>query len=185
MADRPNRIDVPAKLLAAGAREFRAHGYGGAGVDGVAKAAGLTSGAFYAQFGSKAGAFERVVADGFKPLVEAIERFQAEHKRQWLEPFVDFYLFELGRVDLCDACVLPTLAADVSRAPLTTRQAYALGCAEVVDAIAAGFRGPKAADRAAAVVALLTGASLLARALPDDELRNLILAAARQSAIAP
>jgi len=40
------------KMLEAAGRGFRSHGYSGIGVDGLAKAADVTSGAFYSHFGS-------------------------------------------------------------------------------------------------------------------------------------
>lgn len=56
--------DARARLADAVGRGFRTGGFGGAGVDALAKGAGLTSGAFYAHFESKADAFRLAVADG-------------------------------------------------------------------------------------------------------------------------
>ena len=44
--------DVRARLVDAAGRGFRTGGFGGAGVDALAKGAGLTSVAFYAHFSS-------------------------------------------------------------------------------------------------------------------------------------
>lgn len=170
------------RLLAAGGRVFRSGGFGGAGIDGLAKAAGLTSGAFYANFDSKAEAFEDVVAAGFVPLVSAIRAHQAEHGRGWLDAFVDFYLVERGRVDLCDACVLPTLSTDVARAQESTVGVYHAGVASVVEALSAGFRGGRRNERALALLSILVGASAMVRALPEGPLRLTLLEAARSAA---
>lgn len=48
-------------MLEAAGRAFRSPGYDGIGVDGLAKGAGVTSGAFYAHFGSKAAAFDAAI----------------------------------------------------------------------------------------------------------------------------
>lgn len=178
----PDQGDARARLLAAGGRAFRSSGYGGAGIDGLAKDAGLTSGAFYAHFDSKAEAFELVVADGFKPLVAAIGAFQERHGRGWLGPFVDFYLVELGGSELCDACVLPMLSGDVARSRPSTRAAYAEHFGRVVAALAQGFRGERARDRAHALVSILAGAAMLCRALPDEQARQAVLDGARAAA---
>lgn len=170
------------RLLAAGGRVFRSGGFGGAGIDGLAQAAGLTSGAFYASFKSKADAFEQVVASGFVPLLSAIHAHQAEHGRAWLDRFVDFYLLDRGQVDLCDACVLPTLSIDVARSSDSTLGLYHGELAEVIDALSAGFRGDRKKERALALVAILVGAALLTRALPHGELRQALLEAARRAA---
>ena len=52
------------KMLDAASMSFRSNGYAGIGVDGIAKAAGVTSGAFYAHFGSKDKAFKSVLDMG-------------------------------------------------------------------------------------------------------------------------
>jgi TetR/AcrR family transcriptional repressor of nem operon len=67
-----------ARILDAASQSFRSSGYAGTGVDGVAKAAGVTSGAFYAHFGSKDGAFAAALATGMDEVIEAIPKFQTE-----------------------------------------------------------------------------------------------------------
>ena len=54
------------KIVMAASRGFRKHGYGGIGVDGLAKSAGVTSGAFYAHLGSKEGAFNTALEFGIR-----------------------------------------------------------------------------------------------------------------------
>lgn len=179
---RTDEASAKDRLLAAGGRVFRASGYGGAGIDGLARDAGLTSGAFYANFGAKAEAFEQVVAFGFSPLLSAIRAIQAEHGRRWLDAFVDFYLLERGGVDMCDACVLPTLSIDVARSRESTRGEYEVQLVKVVDALAAGFRGERQRERALALVSILVGAALMTRATPEGELREAMIEAARNAA---
>ena len=64
------------KMLEAAGRGFRKYGYAGIGVDGLAKAAGVTSGAFYSHFGSKDGAFEVALIAGLDEVIEGIPKFQ-------------------------------------------------------------------------------------------------------------
>jgi len=66
-----------ARILASAGRGFRSRGYGGLGVDGLAKEAGVTSGAFYAHFTSKAAAFREAVAAGMQDLRLAIEQLRS------------------------------------------------------------------------------------------------------------
>ena len=63
-----------ARILAGAGRGFRGHGYGGLGVDALTKEAGVTSGAFYAHFKSKAEAFRETVAIGMNDLKAGVER---------------------------------------------------------------------------------------------------------------
>ena len=82
-----------ARILASAGRGFRKRGYGALGVDGLAKEAGVTSGAFYAHFRSKAEAFREAVAAGMADLRTGIERMrQDEGDAGWRKRFVDFYL---------------------------------------------------------------------------------------------
>ena len=73
--------EARARLVEAAGRGFRESGFGGAGVDALAKGAGLTSGAFYAHFDSKAEAFRLAVADGLAMLRNGVVAFQSKYTR--------------------------------------------------------------------------------------------------------
>src|ERR1700731_3379343 len=112
------------RLIEAAGRGFRTGGFGGTGVDGLAKEAGLTSGAFYAHFESKAEAFRVAAAEGLAVLRNGVQSFQERQGRYWREPFIDFYLGPRMEVGLDEACALPSFASDVARADETTRTQY-------------------------------------------------------------
>ena len=59
-----NKEETHQRMLEAVGCGFRDRGYAGIGVDGLAKTAGVTSGAFYAHFGSKGEAFDVALAAG-------------------------------------------------------------------------------------------------------------------------
>ena len=136
--------DAREKLIGGIGRGFRTGGYGGIGVDGLAREAGLTSGAFYAHFGSKAEAFTIAVREGLTVLHGGIAMFQAEHGEAWLAPFIDFYLGPRMEVDLNEACALPTFSADVARGSGETRAAYTQAMQAIAALVASGLDG---ADR--------------------------------------
>ncbi len=170
--------DARERLQAAAGRGFRKGGFGGIGVDGLAKEAGLTSGAFYAHFGSKAEAFRQAVQGGIRDLAQGIAAFH-ESGGAWVDRFVDFYLTERVTCDLAESCALQSLTADVARADAPTRNFYSEGLDEAITALAAGTK-----DRAAAIamLALLSGGVSMARAVSDPALAGEILAAVRKSA---
>jgi TetR/AcrR family transcriptional regulator, transcriptional repressor for nem operon len=172
------------RLLAAAGRGFRVGGFGGAGVDALAKEAGLTSGAFYAHFGSKAQAFRLAVADGLQSLRTGIEGFQRDHGAQWLAPFVDFYLGQRLADPLELSCALPTLTTDAARGDEPTRDAYTHGLRSVVDLIAAGLPGDDREARAWRLLSTLAGSAAMARAVADPTMQAQLVAAARASALA-
>lgn len=170
------------RLIEAAGRTFRTGGYGGAGIDAVAKEAGLTSGAFYAHFGSKANAFRAALTDGLDVLLAAVRAIQAERGADWVPHFIDFYLGERLAVDLSQACALPTLSADAARADAETREAYQQTLGGVVEALATGMSGPDAPARAWALLSILAGAATMARAVADAETQHAIVEAARAAA---
>jgi AcrR family transcriptional regulator len=176
-----------ARILAALGRGFRRHGLGGIGVDGLAKEAGVTSGAFYAHFGSKGDAFEAAAVAGIVQLRAGIERFQREHGAQWLEAFIDFYLGPKRTCSLENACALPTLTPEVIRAEVPMRTRYASELIQVVEQVARGLPQSSSAAREAqawALLALLSGGVTLARAMTDQALSDKAAVALRDAALA-
>ena len=174
--------DARARLVEAAGRGFRSGGFGGAGVDALAKGAGLTSGAFYAHFDSKAEAFRLVVSEGLATLRNGIAAFQERYGRGWRDPFVDFYLGERMELGISEACGLPSFSPDVARSDDATRAVYEAELAQLVEVLVAGFRGAHASERAWAFLAVLSGAAAMARAVKDDRIRRDILTAAGTAA---
>ena len=174
--------DAHRRLADAVGRGFRTGGFGGAGVDALAKGAGLTSGAFYAHFESKADAFRLAVADGLAFLRGGIAQFQAQHGSGWRDPFIDFYLGARMEVGLDEACALPSFSSDVARSDPATRAVYQGELERLVDLVVQGVRVAHARQRALALLAILTGAADMARAVKDDAIRREILAAAKIAA---
>ena len=61
--------DSRAAVLRAAEREFAAHGWSGAGVDTIARRAGVNKAMLYYHFGSKLGLYREVLRDGFRALL--------------------------------------------------------------------------------------------------------------------
>ena len=103
---------------------FRKEGYGGSGIDGLTKAAGVTNGAFYGHFRSKSEAFRETVLTGLEELRLAIAQLKADKGGGWLSAFASYYLGTKRVCDLGQSCALPSLSPEVMRADDETRQAY-------------------------------------------------------------
>lgn len=173
-----------ARILASAGRGFRSRGYGALGVDGLAKEAGVTHGAFYAHFKSKAAAFREAVATGMHDLRTGIERTR-ETGPGWRERFVDFYLGDRRTCDLAESCALQSLTGEVARADDDVREAYEAELRGVIEAAAAGMPSATEADRhadATALLALLAGGVSMARAVKDPVMGEAIAAAVRRAA---
>lgn len=165
--------DSRARILASAGRGFRTQGFGGLGIDGLAKGAGVTSGAFYASFASKAAAFRDVVRVGMADLADGIAGFRASGPG-WFERFVDFYLGARASADLAESCALQSLSGDVARADAATREAYTSELQRAIGELA-GVDGNRAT--AIAALALLSGGVSMARAVDDGALAAEITAA--------
>ena len=175
----PNRADqrelAREKLLDAAGRGFRREGFGGIGVDGLAKEAGVTSGAFYGYFKSKREAFATAAVAGLEALRDAVGRLQSEQGERWLDVFIDFYFGERLTCDLDESCALQSMTPDVMRADEATKVQYESALKEVAESIADGLGDGSIESRmeaAWALLALLSGGVTMARSTATDALRK-------------
>jgi AcrR family transcriptional regulator len=176
-----HKAETRAKVLAAASRSFRRHGREGIGVDGLAKAAGVTSGAFYSHFDSKDAAFESAVVMGMEELLAGIRGFREKHGDEWFEAFIGWYLGKSHRKDLSCGCSLVTLTPEVVRAGKGVKSAFSGVFAPVVDEIADGLRRGTAEERkntARLILSTLAGSVTIARAMSDESAAEEFAAAA-------
>jgi TetR/AcrR family transcriptional repressor of nem operon len=168
------------RILDAAGRGFRQGGFAGIGVDGLAKEAGVTSGAFYSHFDSKAAAFNESLAQGMADLNTGVQHFQATYGPTWWAQFVHFYLGSKRKCALPQSCALQSLAPEVARADTPARAAFEADLLKVASLVATG---PTAADAptdvgaAMAALAALVGAVTLARAVSDAHVAEQIASA--------
>ena len=79
------------------------------GVDGPARDAGVTSGAFHAHFKSKAEAFTQAVGAGMAGLRQGIDGLRATSGPGWRQGFTDFAMSERATCDATQECALQSL----------------------------------------------------------------------------
>lgn len=174
-------------MIAAAGRGFRRKGFGGIGVDGLAKEAEVTSGAFYGHFPSKDAAFKEAVVAGVNELRAAVETLRAEHGTKWIEVFIDFYLGQKRTCELGSSCAVQSLAPDVQRSDSEVKGAFEAEADRVAHAIADGLPG-NADDvrlrRAWALLSILSGGVTLARSVNDGAAGEAIAEAVRSAALA-
>jgi TetR/AcrR family transcriptional regulator, transcriptional repressor for nem operon len=174
-----------ARILSSAARGFRANGFGGLGIDGIAKDAGVTSGGFYAHFPSKAAAFRETVAAGMADLYAGVAALRESLAERWRAAFVDFYLGERRTCQIGESCALQALATDVARSDNETREIFERELRRVVDLVADGLQSDDPTQRrqeAITLLALLAGSVSIARAVNDPALSQEIADAVRNAA---
>ena len=167
-------LDVAAQL-------FRERGLSEVGMGTLTAAAGLTHGSVYSQFGSKERLVTEAMNHGFsKNAAKAAQRPS-------LEETIVQYLSADHRDRLGRGCVIAALGCEMPRQTRSVRQAFTQGLQRNLERICAKFsKGTKRAreDDALALVASMTGALILARAVDDPQLSDRILAASRKRLLA-
>ena len=158
-------------LLRAGARSLKTSGFNGIGVDGLAAAAGVTSGAFYSNFPNKEAMLEAVVDAGVgEPFLSDTDSATREEGRASLISLLRDYISAHHSLDPADGCVMPALSADVSRATAPVKDAYQRKMTALVDRIAQLLDGDESdrRRRAWSIVALMVGSIVISRGMPEQ-----------------
>jgi len=175
-----------ARMLDAASQSFKVHGFAGIGVDGIAKAAGVTSGAFYAHLGSKNAAFEAILNQGLEDVIAAIPEFQRQHGTNWVKAFAEYYLGQPHRSDLACGCAMAALTTEVIRADDELRLIYQEKMAKIADLVAAGLAGgtnPERQARAWAMLSTLIGGLNIVRAMASEDIAEEIAHSLKAAAI--
>lgn len=175
-----------ARILTAASEGFRKNGYAGIGVDGIAKAAGVTSGAFYAHFGSKNGTFCAALIAGLDEVIESIPQFQKQHGLNWVQAFTEYYLSTAHRADMSGGCAMAALSPEVVRMQPDIHVIYEQKMTEITNLITYGLAGETQKDkqnRAWAMLGILIGGLTLARAVQSPKIANQIAGSIQSAAI--
>ncbi len=179
------------RIVEVAARQFREDGLAGAGVQRIMEEAGLTHGGFYSHFGSKddlvAEALGAAVSGQLDGLLGGLEDTPEPER---LGRLVARYLSRAHRDGPGAGCPLPSISAEVGRAPASVRRVYEAGLGETIKGIEAALTKEEAsadADgdnhaRAVGALALCVGGLLLARAVNDVAFSDDILQSCRRFA---
>lgn len=182
-----NKDETRFRVTEAISRGFRKHGFAGVGVDALAKGAGVTSGAFYAHFGSKLGAFEVALGVGLDEVISGIPYYQREFGAGWLNAFVDYYMGKAHREDLECGCAMASLTPELVRADSAMQTVFEEKMNVIVDIVARGLQAEDhaaARARAWAMLGVLIGGLNLARAMRSQAAIDELVSAIATAAIA-
>ena len=174
------------KMLDAIGRGFRSQGYAGIGVDGLAKEAGVTSGAIYSQFGSKDAAFMAALVAGLDEVISAIPQYQETHGEKWIEAFAAYYLGKAHREDLACGCAMATLTPEVIRSGADTQTVLEAKMQSIIALIIRGLAGGTEEEkqcRAWAMLCTLVGGLTFSRAMQSEDISAAIASAAEHASL--
>jgi len=167
------------RILTSAARLFREQGIGATGVDAITEDAGLTHGGLYSQFGSKeaiaAEAIRFALARGKRVWQRAVERNPGKRA---LPAIVEGYLSQAHRDSPGTGCVVAALGTDIARQPRRVRQSFTKEIKddlEFLSRLMADDGHQHRYEDAIVAFASMAGALILARAVNDEALSDLIL----------
>lgn len=169
------------RIMEVAAERFRSDGIAASGLAGIMSEAGLTNGAFYPHFQSKAELVRESVAE---TLETQSNRLQALLAAGGLEAAIAAYLSPAHRDDTGKGCAAAALLPELARQPLKTRRVcverFLTMVREMATSLPSQTEDPEGV--ALGVYATLIGALQLARAAKGTPLSDRILAAGAEAA---
>jgi TetR/AcrR family transcriptional regulator, transcriptional repressor for nem operon len=167
------------RILISAARLFREQGIAATGVDSITQDAGLTHGGLYSQFGSK----EAIAAEAIRFALERGQRvwqrsLERNPGKRALPAIVGSYLSRAHRDAPGTGCVVAALGTDIARQPRRVRQAFTEEIKddlEFLSSLMANGDSSRGYEDAIVAFATMIGALILARAVDDKPLSDLIL----------
>ena len=169
------------RIMAVAGERFRQDGIAASGLAGIMSEPGLTNGAFYPHFASKADLVRECVAEA---LAVQVDRLQGRLAEDGLEGMIAAYLSPRHRDNAASGCAAAALLPELSREPAKARRLYAERIAATVRTMAAALpldsEDPEGV--ALGLYATLIGALQLARATKGTALSDRALAAGVEAA---
>lgn len=177
-----------AEIVRSASRRFRADGIASVGVRSLMSDAGLTNGAFYSHFASRAELVAAAASDaGAETVGRLAEIAEKELPGDRLEAVVGSYLSTLHVEHMARGCAAAALAPEMAREDAQGREQFMENVRLLVDLLAGllppGGTGQDRSERSWAVFAGMMGSLQLARlAAPGAQVES-ILRAGRDAAL--
>jgi len=166
-----------AKLVEAGGRHAKQHGFVSSGMADLAAAAGVTTGSLYKHFSGKSDLFVAMITAELKRTADMYKAVDPANAVQVSRALAGY--LSLSHVQHPGAgCPLPSLTPEIGRADDVVKEAFEKG----VQTIHANVKALTGDDESAWIVmAQSVGAVMLARAMHSEALQRELLNAVRLS----
>jgi TetR/AcrR family transcriptional regulator, transcriptional repressor for nem operon len=164
-----------ARLIEAGGRHAKAHGFTSSGMAEMAAAAGVTTGSLYKHFSDKSDLLLAVIAAELKRTADryaAIDPDDAAKQSKMLTGYLSLKHVQQPE----DGCPLPALTAEIGRADDEVKAAFEQGV-RTIHANVETLIGD--ADAAWTLIAQNVGAVMIARAMKSPSAQRELLKAVR------
>ena len=154
-------------------KRFRSDGIAASGLATIMGEAGLTNGAFYPHFASKAELLRQCLVQS---LETQSQQLQKSLDTGGIEAAIAIYLSAAHRDNPENGCASAALLPEIARQPAKTRQAYGEQLQILINQLSASLaQTNKPQSLALGVLATLFGTLQLARAVDDKEFSDCIL----------
>lgn len=171
------------RIMEVAGERFRSDGIAASGLAGIMNDAGLTNGAFYPHFPSKADLVRESVAAAMESQADQMGEIMSAGG---VEAAIAQYLSPEHRDRPANGCTFAALLPELARQPSKDRRVYAERLRVMARNIASKL--PRQMDDpeslALAIYAILVGTLQLARAVEGADLSDRILAAGKDAALA-
>ncbi len=170
------KAETRQQIVKTAGRMIRGRGLAETGVADIMAEAGLTHGGFYRHFASKEDLAAAAVESGFAHMRARLAGITAKAPPgRGLEALIDTYLTEAHRDQPQHGCVMASIGMEAQRAGGFIQLAYEDGIAKLLALFTEHVHAPnrqQQQDRAQAVLSVLVGGLLLARALKHDPVES-------------
>jgi TetR/AcrR family transcriptional repressor of nem operon len=178
-----HKVETHQKIVKDASRRIRTEGLTGAAVSAIMRDAGLTHGGFYKHFESKDELLIESLGESFREITEhLVQAAEQSHAEEPWKAIVKTYLSP----DFCDhaerGCPLTTLAPELARVDKKMRGQILAELVNYRDRMVPFMPGRRTADKERAffqIFSTMVGAIEIARLLPGPEMREKVLASAR------
>jgi TetR/AcrR family transcriptional repressor of nem operon len=178
-----HKAEIHQKIVKDASRRIRTEGLTGAAVSAVMRDAGLTHGGFYKHFKSKDELLIESLGEAFREIADSlVHAAERSHSEEPWKAIVKTYL----TLEYCDhaerACPLATLAPEMARVDKTMRGKILGELVNYRDRMIPFMPGRRTTDKERAffqIFSTMVGATEIARMLPGPEMREKVLANAR------
>ena len=178
-----HKAEIHQKIVKDASRRIRTEGLTGAAVSAVMRDAGLTHGGFYKHFESKDELLIESLGEAFREIADSlVHAAERSHSEEPWKAIVKTYL----TLEYCDhaerGCPLATLAPEMARVDKHMRGKILGELVKYRDRMIPFMPGRRTADKERAffqIFSTMVGATEIARMLPAPEMREKVLANAR------
>jgi TetR/AcrR family transcriptional repressor of nem operon len=178
-----HKVEVHQKIVKDGSRRIRTEGLTGAAVTAVMRDAGLTHGGFYKHFESKDALLIESLGESFREISDRlVHAAEQSHSEEPWKSIVKTYL----SLEYCDhaerGCPLTALAPELARVDKKMKGQVLAELVNYRDRLIPFMPGRRIADKERSffqIFSTMIGAVAIARMLPAPEMREKVLAGAR------